>query len=67
MIQKKKKKTIFVEPAKREALCKTLGISKAAFYNAVNGVTNSELAGKIRKMAIENYGGLPITKDIIVR
>ena len=67
MVVTKKRKTIFVEPEKRKALCKDLGISKVTFYNAVNDVTNSELAASIRKAAIENYGGIPICKDVVVR
>ena len=67
MVVTKKKKTIFVEPAKRKALCAALKISKVTFYNAVNGVTNSDLSALIRKVAIENYGGVPISRQVIVK
>jgi hypothetical protein len=60
-----RKKTIFVEPEKREMLCKSLRISKATYYNAVNGVSNSDLAAMIRKAAMENYGGVPITRTYV--
>ena len=46
MVTTRKKKTIFVEPSKRRALCKAMGVSKPTFYNAVNGVSNSELAAR---------------------
>ena len=67
MIETRKKKTIFVEPEKRKALCKAMKISKVTFYNAVNGVTNSELAALIRKAAVENYGGVPIDRQVIIK
>jgi hypothetical protein len=66
MVTTRKKKTIFVEPSKRRALCKAMGVSKPTFYNAVNGVSNSELAAKIRKAAVENYGGVPVIKEIVI-
>ena len=47
MVVTKKRKTIFVEPEKRKALCKALGISKVTFYNAVNDVTNARQLLKI--------------------
>ena len=67
MIRTKKIETIFVEPSKRKMLCASLKISKGSFYNAVNGVTNSELAAKIRQEALENFQGIVIEKIKIIR
>ncbi len=66
MIQTKKMETICLLPEKRDALCKALGVSKRTYYNAVNGVTNSALAEKIRREALEIYGGKKIRKEVIV-
>jgi len=64
MIEPKKKKTIYVEPRQREALCKAFRVSKNTFYRAVNYESNSDQAAQIRREAVENYGGIPVTKTI---
>ena len=66
MIQTKKREIICLLPEKRNALCKALGVSRKTYYNAVNGVTNSASAEKIRQDAINLYGGKKIIKEIII-
>ena len=66
MIRTKKREIIYLPAAKRNALCAALGISTKTYYNAVNGVTNSASAEKIRHEALDIYGGEVITKTIIV-
>jgi hypothetical protein len=67
MIRTKKIETILVEPAKRIALCKALSISEHSFYAAANGVSNSELAARIRREALDHYEGVVIEKTKIIR
>lgn len=64
MIEPKKKKTIYVAPEQRKALCRALGTTKVTFYRAVNYESNSDLAAQIRKEAVENYGGIYFTKTV---
>ena len=66
MIRTTKRKIIYLPPNKRDALCAALGVSKKTYYNAVNGFTNSDSAEKIRKEALDLYGGEVITKTIII-
>ena len=47
-----------------EALCKSQNVSRATVYNALNGNSGSELAQKIRQLAIDVYGGLKYSKII---
>ena len=67
MIRTKKIETILIEPAQRKALCKALNINKSTFYAAANGVSNSELAARIRREALDHYEGVVIEKTKIVR
>jgi hypothetical protein len=56
MIQKKK---IIRVPANCIAdLAKTYGFTRQAVYNALAFRNNSTIAQKIRKDALENYGGI---------
>lgn len=66
MIHTKKREVIYLPPQKRDALCAALGICRKTYYNAVNGVTNSASAEKIRNEALNLYGGEIITKVIII-
>jgi hypothetical protein len=66
MIRTTKREIIYLPPIKRDALCAALGVSKKTYYNAVNGFTNSDSAEKIRKEALDLYGGEVITKTIII-
>lgn len=66
MIRTTKREIIYLPPKKRDALCAALGVSKKTYYNAVNGFTNSASAEKIRREAIDLYGGVATTKTIIV-
>jgi hypothetical protein len=66
MIRTTKREIIYLPPNKRDALCAALGVSKKTYYNAINGVTNSDSAEKIRKEALDLYGGEIITKTIII-
>lgn len=66
MIRTTKREIIYLPPTKRDALCAALGVSKKTYYNAVNGFTNSDSAEKIRKEALDLYGGEVITKTIII-
>lgn len=66
MIRTTKREIIYLPPKKRDALCAALGVSRKTYYNAVNGVTNSASAEKIRKEALDIYGGERLTKTIIV-
>lgn len=66
MIRTTKREIIYLPPKKRDALCASLGVSKKTYYNAVNGVTNSASSEKIRKEALDIYGGEVISKTIIL-
>lgn len=66
MIRTTKREIIYLPPNKRDALCAALGVSRKTYYNAVNGFTNSASAEKIRREAIDLYGGVATTKTIIV-
>lgn len=66
MIRTTKRQVIFLPPSKRDALCAAVGVSRKTYYNAVNFFTNSASAEKIRKDALELYGGEIITKTIII-
>ena len=66
MIRTTKREIIYLPPNKRDALCTALGVSRKTYYNAVNGFTNSASAEKIRREAIDLYGGVATTKTIIV-
>ena len=66
MIRTTKREVIYLPPKKRDALCAALGVSRKTYYNAVNGFTNSASAEKIRKDALDVYGGEVIPKTIII-
>lgn len=66
MIRTTKREVIYLPPKKRDALCAALGVSLKTYYNAVNFVTNSASAEKIRKDALDVYGGEVIPKTIII-
>lgn len=65
MVRTKKIRIISCCPEQRDRLCKEMGISKATFYAAVKGVTLSDLADKIRREAVENYGGVVVEKTLV--
>jgi len=46
------------------AICAEMNVSRASVYNALNYSTNSDTAQKIRRLAIQNYGGIE-TKKVI--
>lgn len=52
----KKMGKILVEHGKRADLAKLFKVSERSVYNALNEVWTSDLAGRIRKAAIENGG-----------
>ena len=57
------KRTIIVVPkGSVEALCKELNVSRSSVYNALNKTTNSEMAQKIRRLALSDYGGTTSSK-----
>lgn len=47
-------------------LAEVYNVTRAAIYNALNYHSNSEQARKIRKDAIELYGGVSDTKPVFV-
>ncbi len=56
MITKKKPK-IIVPHGKKRQMCQSLGVSMETIRKALNFQTESEEADRIRREAIDNYGG----------
>ncbi len=52
-------KKIFLDPSKKHELAASLGCTEMSVRNALNFVRNTELARKIRFVALKQYGGVP--------
>lgn len=61
-----KREIITVPRGSVEGLCKATNVKKGTVYNALNYTSNSEIAQKIRKLALNEYGGFKIKKPIFV-
>lgn len=48
-----------------EKMCDAFGCKKTAVYDALNFATDSKLAVRIRKEALESYGGVKTYKLIL--
>ena len=59
-----KRKVIKVPRGTVQKLCIDQKVGKTTVYEALNGNNNSEDAKKIRKLALETYGGVEATKII---
>lgn len=59
-----KKKCISISSESARALANETNVSRATVYNALNYTTNSELAQKIRRLAMETYGGVEATRVV---
>jgi len=59
-----KRKHIVVPNGSVEAICKQMNVHKSCVYNALNFTSNSEVAQKIRREALETFGGQMATKVI---
>lgn len=46
---------------------KKIGCGQAAVYNALAFRTNSKLAGDIRSLATNIYGGVQVSERVLVR
>lgn len=62
-----KKERILVERTKISKIMSALGCGQAAVYNALSFRTNSKLAGDIRDMAVNRFGGIKVKENILVR
>ncbi len=62
-----KKERILVERTKISKIMSALGCGQAAVYNALSFRSNSKLAGDIRNMALNRYGGVKVKESILVR
>lgn len=58
-----KRNKIFLRDGKVVKIAQKVGCSQAAVFNALSYRTNSELAVKIRKVAIEDFGGIIGRRD----
>lgn len=58
-----KRNKIFLRDGKVVKIAQKVGCSQAAVFNALAYRTNSELAMKIRKVAIEDFGGIIGRRD----
>ena len=59
-----KRTAIVVNVGVVDAIVNELGVSRSAFYNALNFGSNSESAQRIRDVALKTYGGI-LTKKIV--
>lgn len=59
-----KKKYISLTSEGIKSLAKEVGVSTTSVYNALNLNTHSDIAKKIRHLAISEYGGIEATKVI---
>lgn len=57
-----KKKYISVSENSIRALSAETNVSRATVYNALNYSSNSDIAQKIRRLAVEVYGGIEATR-----
>lgn len=62
-----KKERILVERTKISKIMSALGCGQAAVYNALSFRTNSKLAGDIRDMAVNRFGGVKVKENILIR
>lgn len=62
----KKRKVIQLPHGNVQKLMKAMGCSHTSVYDALCGNTNSEMAAKIRKEALTNYGGVEVYKVYFV-
>ena len=62
------KRTIIVVPhGSVAAICKATNARKSTVYAALNYANNSEMAQKIRKLAMEEFNGVESKKPIFVK
>lgn len=62
-----KKERILVDRPKISKIMSAAGCGQAAVYNALSFRTNSKLAGDIRNMALNRFGGIKVKEQILVR
>lgn len=58
-----KRNKIFLREGKISKIAQKVGCSQAAVFNAIAYRSNSELAMRIRKVAIEDFGGIIGRRD----
>ena len=62
------KRTIIVVPYGSVAeICKATNVRKTTVYAALNYTSNSEIAQKIRKLAMEEFNGVETKKPIFIK
>lgn len=61
------KTKILVERSKINKIAKAMGCRETAVYNALAYRTNSQMAGDIRSLAINRYGGLKTEIPTLVK
>lgn len=62
-----KKERILVEKSKISKIMSVTGCGQAAVYNALAFRTNSKLAGDIRNLALNRFGGVKVKEQKLVR
>ena len=62
-----KRPIIAVPRGSIEGLCKATNVKKSTVYNALNYVSNTEMAEKIRSLALEEFGGFKTIKPIFIK
>lgn len=62
----KKKPKIIVPHGKKRMMCQALGVSTETIRKALNFQTESAEADRIRKEALNNYGGSLVEIKVIV-
>lgn len=62
-----KKERILVDRLKIPKIMDAAGCGQSAVYNALSFRTNSKLAGDIRNMALNRFGGVKVREQILVR
>ena len=60
----RKRTVIQLPPGAADKICKSLMIGRTTLYQALNFNSNSESAKNTRKRAIEEFGGVQISKPI---
>lgn len=62
-----KKERILVDRTKISKIMTKAKCSQAAVYNALSYRTNSELAAKVRNIALEQFGGILVKEPKVIR
>lgn len=60
------KPKILVRKSKIMKIAETVGCAQAAVYNAIAFRTNSEMAVKIRNVAVNRYGGIKVKSPELI-